>query len=467
MTLKFYSDQDYDRITDQLDNIVGEATIRSNSLLEPKQTEYDAIRKIIVDFIKTEKVIVYGGSAMDAIIRLKNKDVGIYNHYDRADIEWYDPNPVGSLIKIANRIDDAGYKYIQMKNAQHENTFTLFTNFIQYCDATYIPLKLFNEFKYIEIDGIRYIDPEYALIDYNRIMTNPLTSYFRLNKVVKRMKMLMQNHQFEFKNSKPIKFEQMSDHGEIIDFIMPKLADKYKDLLYIGQLAYQVYIYPNNKNIDSKSINQIEMITDKANEVGKFIKSQLYVWCEKKKALKDYDALFDVKFFNIFFQYWDRRSVIYYKGQPIFTILGNNHCCLPYNTLSTSFGDLKIGSFILTFNYYLIGYQYESILKYGFYFGDRQLINSLLTARNEYLSNNNKTVLDQTIYKEFILDCVGETSDFTREYFLRLTKNRDQGIRTQLSYDPKINRGTYVGYNFEICDGSEIREEDDDQPMSN
>lgn len=453
--INFYTDNDLQHINDNLDKIEQDALQQSYKLLDPTNHEYNKVRQIIADFIKNEKRIVYGGSAYHAIIQQNNNTVGIYRDFERYDTEFYSPDPIRDMVVICNKLDDAGINYVIGRQAQHDETFTIFANFNQYCDMSYMPAKIFEKIEYIEINGTRYIHPDYILIDIFRMYNDPLTSYWRLGKVFKRMKLLMSEYEYDFKKTKPVKFKIIPEHNDLIDFIVPELIKKFDNLLFVGQLGYEYYMNPDEK-INSHNINQIEIICEKNNEVGKFIKNLTYNWCEKNNTLNKYDELFSVKFYNRYFQYWAPRSVIYYKNEPVFTVMGHFGRCLPFNKLQTNNMELYIGSFLVVFNYYFVGYHYETIIKNGFYYEDKNILNSMLTKRNDYLKKNNKNVLDATIYKDFIINCVGKTLEFSREFLLRMNERREKGLKGIITYDPKVNRGSYLGYDFDISDGTEI-----------
>ena len=129
-TLSFYSNKDLDQINDNLDQIETDSTKTGYKILDPTNEEYDKVKSIILHFIKEQKRIVYGGSAYHAIIQHYRKDkdstITIYPEWDRYDIEFYSPDPLRDLVMISNRIHDAGIKYVIGRQAQHDETFTIF-----------------------------------------------------------------------------------------------------------------------------------------------------------------------------------------------------------------------------------------------------------------------------------------------------------------------------------------------------
>jgi hypothetical protein len=472
MNIKFYSDQDLQQINDNLDNIEVEATKKKYELLEPNNEEYYKVKQIIVDFIKEQKRIIYGGSAYHAIIQHYRKDKDstnkIYPDWERFDIEFYSPNPIRDMVMICNRLSDANIKYVMGRQAQHDETFTIFANFLQYCDMSYMPEKIFYNIKTIVIDGIKYIHPEFIMIDIFRMYNDPLTSAWRFSKAFKRMRLLMDKFDLEFTKSKSIKFNKSSNDNviKLFDFIIQKLLKHDDKILFTGQLAYLVYTNPNN-NIDSNQINQIEIITDDLDGITNYIQTLTYNWLSKydNKNFEKYDDFFSIKKYSRFFQYWDKRNVIYYLDKPIFTVLGSAHRCLPYIDSEINFNinnnnklKIKLASFLVTFNYFFIGYQYCQINNLLEYYCDRNIINSLVSTRNNYLKLNNKTVIDSSIYKDFILTCSGKTTEFAREFLLRMSDKRAKGQKGLMSYDPNISRGNYIEYPFEQADGLIIKE---------
>ena len=295
---------------------------------------------------------------------------------------------------------------------------------------------------------------------------DPLTSYWRLSKVFKRMQLLLDKYPFDFVTAKPVNIESIpnGDEHDIIDYVLPKIVKKFNKILFVGELTYLIYTNPD-KNVNSRDkLSQLEIITDDLNAVSTFINDLTYQWLDSKKNLNfyEYDKIFMIKHFNRFFQYWDKRDIIYFKSKPLFTIIGSANRCVPVQKSQITYDTdkkitINIGTFLVTFNYYFIGYYYETVNKLGFYYANRDFVNSLLSIRNHYLESKHKTVLDDTIYKEFVINCIGTTLDFSREFMLELNEKRKRGIRGIFSYDPNISVGMPITKpEFENSDGLEI-----------
>ncbi len=104
---------------------------------------------------------------------------------------------------MCNLLYDKGFKYVTAREAQHEETYSIFVNFQLYCDVTYVPTRIYNSIKTIEIDGVNYVHPHFIFIDQLRIINQPLTAAAqRWEKTFGRMYKLLKNYPLEnYRNS--------------------------------------------------------------------------------------------------------------------------------------------------------------------------------------------------------------------------------------------------------------------------
>ncbi|NDB83644.1 MAG: hypothetical protein EB127_13110, partial [Alphaproteobacteria bacterium] len=59
--------------------------------------------------------------------------------------------------ELCDKIHAAGFKPVLGQEAQHKETYSVYVNYQLYCDITYVPNKIYNKIKFIEIDNIRYV----------------------------------------------------------------------------------------------------------------------------------------------------------------------------------------------------------------------------------------------------------------------------------------------------------------------
>ena len=98
----------------------------------------------------------------------------------------YTSKQVDSCAELCNILFDKGFKYVVGKDAIHKETYKLTVNLIDYCDITYVPKNIYNRMPFKEINGFNLIEPSFMTIDYLRMLSDPINSYWRIEKSFKR-----------------------------------------------------------------------------------------------------------------------------------------------------------------------------------------------------------------------------------------------------------------------------------------
>jgi len=105
-------------------------------------------------FIKQKRLVVYGGTAMNAILPDKDK---FYNvNKDLPDWDFFTHRPVHHAIELADILEKKGYEGVFVKSGIHLGTFKVFAQGIPAADITYASYKLMKELRKtgIEKDGV-------------------------------------------------------------------------------------------------------------------------------------------------------------------------------------------------------------------------------------------------------------------------------------------------------------------------
>ena len=186
-----YRDEDINAVSDKIKEIMKMANKKAKDTLDLTYKEYLIVFKHLTDYIKKNNRIVYGGIALNEMLKNKSPKDVIYEEYSINDIEIYSPDPVGDIFKICDMLHEKKFLYVQASEAQHPGTFTIFANFEKYCDITYVPKLIYNNMPTINVNGFRLIHPIFILTDTLRVYTDPLTSYFRLDKSFTRGNLLL------------------------------------------------------------------------------------------------------------------------------------------------------------------------------------------------------------------------------------------------------------------------------------
>jgi hypothetical protein len=145
--------------------------------------------------------------------------------------------------------------------------------------------------------------------------------------------------------------------------------------------------------------------------------------------------------YNIFFQFWNRRIIIFYKNEPIITIYQNKYKCYQYKEIERYNTKIHIGNFTLILLNYLIYYNHNMVFKldnkeYEYRIGN------LLDAKNTYLTKNTLTVLDDSPFREFQAECMGESIEFRRSVRLRINSRKEKGGPLIYRYQPDSDNNT-------------------------
>jgi hypothetical protein len=443
-----YNEKDIDAINNELDNIIEKVHEIKLNNYEPTIKECFSIRDDIIKFVKSNKRIIYGGTAWNELIKNKDSNDKIYNENECKDVEFYSPKPIEDIEKLCKILNNK-YKYVRAQEAVHPETYNIFVNFTAICDITYMPSPIFYNIKTQTINGINYIHPSVILIDILRQYNDPINSYWRLKekKVFFRANKILKHYPLELENGKLTTNKDINK--ELIEYVFLNIKN-IKSLIF---LLPSFYLNPDSDKIILD--DNLIIFTDNYKSDVKLIYSIILKYFSHKDILDQVDTILKVEEYVPFFQFWDKRIVFKYNNIPFLIIHGHNDICIPYhevyvnknkienivfgtlkNISKEEFNLIKLGTFIMLLNYCIINYHYNYIYYKNNCKNIEILIFNLLDMRNKYLKNNKLTVIDKSPYQEFIIECYGNTIDPIRGKFLRQYKRREKGVRMMFSYDP-------------------------------
>jgi hypothetical protein len=416
-------------------------------LVEPTIFEFKKVHEIIKNYIIKKKKIIYGGYALDELITLKNKNDAIYNpELDLPDIEFYSTSPVNDLIEICDLLYSKNFQYVSGKNAQHAETYSIVVNFRIYCDITYVPENIYKHIPYIEKNSMRLVDPMFIYIDSYRVFTDPLTSYWRLEKTFDRAYLLQKYYPIKNTAGK-IKTNNDVLISDIIKLILTEYIHKNKMIL-VNYYAYNYFIEQVNRTDYMVNIPYLDTITDNYDhdiiEIVKILK-------------KIYNNDITIEKYYPFFQFTGSKTTIKYKNKIIINIFNNNQKCLPYIIDNKGY---YVGTFSLTLLMLLVLNIKTKVDKDELNNKNCNImLSNLLIMRNYYLKKHKKTLLDKTPFEEFKIDCIGTTDSFVRKYRLEIENKKKQKKKFVFNYYPEKDKDTIDTSNetFENTSGTIIK----------
>lgn len=445
--------------------------------MEPTIDEITQVNGIIIDYIKQNKRKVYGGYALNKLLVTKNPSLAIYDELDTPDIEFYSPDPLGDLTKLCDKLAEAGFKNVIGQEAQHKETYSIFVNYQLYCDISYMPANIYAKSKFIQSDGFNLIHPWFMIIDYFRMFTDPMVSYWRLEKHFARYLKLQKTYPLPLIN-KPVEIESFkADNLHLTINMLEDFLSNIPGTIFTGFYAYNYYLKYSEYSKKDKRFNQIQMPyleVYSTNYVEDGLKTIEYL----KSLPEEFSSKISHREFYPFFQFYGYNTVFYFELNgdqiPILYLYSNNNKCISFKSVPyVKFDNIKlkssnpettentktvdIGSFDFNILHALIilvkvrvddDNDWNDILY--------TLINGYVSFRKYYLTQNNITLYDSSIFEGFVVDCKGETIPPDREKRMLMQARKKLGKPPIYRYESGVSKqpGSYY---FANTSGNEIR----------
>ena len=446
-----YRQKDIDNIMNHIDDIKNGASTIYKTFYEPTINEISQVYKAIIKYIQDNNKIVYGGFAQNLLIINKNKDDGFYkeidgayyNWPDLADIEFYSHTPIEDVINLTEYLLTQGFKFIEGKEGIHSDTYKIFVNFLNYCDITYMPQNIYNNIPTITINKIKCVDPHFMMIDAYRIINDPMTSYWRLEKPLKRFQKLI--HYYPIPKSS-YKLLLNSIDKDVHKYISKKIVHK-SNFILVGYNAYNYYASKYSEEI--YELQPFEIIN---NNYDDFEKNAIDIF---NILNKKFPKKIKTKEYNPFYNFMDYKVEYYYNNDLVLTLYNNYERCTVYNyskNKRTYFGTFNLILMYILYNYFyaIINRNNKAINNYLI------LCNKFLDIRNNYLEKHNLTVLDDSPFKDFTYKCFGTPKDPIRESFLNFIEKKNKKKLLKYKYVPSGKKAKPLNYIFSNTSGNQV-----------
>jgi hypothetical protein len=201
--------------------------------------------KYVESFIKRKQLIIYGGFAINLLMPKKDK---FYKEYTMNDLDCFSPNAKQDAMELAKELSDNNYKYIKVRKALHENTYKVYADFVQIIDLTQLDNNTFNNLKNISeyekknTELYKYYEDSYVIAPVILLKANmhyelarPRSSYFRWEKIYKRITLL--NKLFKF--NKKINILPQPVNKDLLRKVLKYI--KENNNVIIGENACKLY----------------------------------------------------------------------------------------------------------------------------------------------------------------------------------------------------------------------------------
>jgi len=385
-----------------------------SQILKKKQLnlfKYKELYDIVHLYIQKNKLLLYGGMALNSILPEKIYDENELPDYD---IITNDANKHGIL--LADEFKKQGYKYIELKKGIHYGTYKLFVEFQPVADITDCPPSLYRKMfknKMYSKDAKLYTVP----IDYLRMalyneLSRPFSNVQRWEKVYFRLNLL--NKYFTIKSQTKnifLKKNTSNDLKNILNFIKQFL--QYKKVVFFGTSAFSFF----------------KPSAIKYPKVNKYMSYFDVLSIDAKNTIHELSLMLKNKF-KIEFKIINRKGVgyteylpnhfsLFYKSKLLINVFQSN-ACYSYKNINR----MRIASI-----------ETMLVMYYGFLFTNRKYLD-IKKVRDmiEYLLKiQNKKGIDR-----LITTCYGkelQLSDMRRKKWIRTSTKE----RSQMTYRPKYN----------------------------
>ena len=409
-----------------LKKVVERARRVENAIVEPTLRDRAKMSALLLDFIKRKGRIVYGGFAINTLVKVKTPADAFYDfEAESPDIEFYSSDAAVDVKDLCDLFHNAGYKYIRGTEAFHAETYKVAVNLVQICDVTYVPKNVQRAIPFVLIDGVKYAHPHFLLIDSLRILTDPATSYWRLDKAFPRMYVLQKNYPLV----KPEGHEQNLTYSytsattkDIIETALAFLSDlgseesKEGELaILIGYAAYAAYDTFSQSQGQGQEQSQGQAKPYAGIPILEVVLTQYEKTVPKLfKRLRDkFGDEVTYEEHQRFFDYCGRRGHVYYGGQLVVRVYHNNNRCTPVLPIAANaVTTLRTATLSVTALYLLVTKLLFRAASPPNFRGQAvcdSMVFSLYAMRERFLAQHGAKVSGDHPFSEFTSLCVGNS----------------------------------------------------------
>jgi len=285
-------------------------------------------------YMKRNKIILYGGTAMDLHLPKESK---IYSTKDFPDFDAFSVDPKRDAEALAKKFTRMNYKYIEIKHAVHDGTYKLYVDFEAIIDLTHVSARnhkiLLN--KSSDVDGYLVTSMKHLKSAAYLELSIPKSSLFRWQKVVDRIKLL----ETEFKNNKSaysMKSIQHITFSKNVNDVVETMVDFAIEngLPVAGNHAIEFYLNDfelSNKRLEKFAVTNssgiCQMLSMNISKDAEKIEKILKKGGFKKVTMKSFNDDFIVPYTKLFVEYFDDKYTFEKIQLNVCTLYdANKHC---------------------------------------------------------------------------------------------------------------------------------------------
>jgi len=480
--MELYNNKDLVLLAERIDNMEKQVTEKKYKILKPTKVERMEAINMVLDYLKEKRRKIYGGYAQNILVKNKNPKDAFYEDDVIPDVDFYSPDPIIDLKNIANILHDKGFPYVLAQEALHKETYKVKADYMDVCDITYVPRNIYNRIPYIELNGFIYAHPRFIMLDMYRMFSEPMFSLFRWKKTFPRLFLLQKHYPIPKPNQQLTQLHPKGDQM-VLRTVLNYLKNK-ESIILVGNYAYNLFLEESGitkdnrlgRNYKTISVPHYEFIsTDYKNDAKDLIKELKDNHKSANVTVVEHYPFWHYHYYSAYIKVDDKivAYVIDYHDQciPIKKIKppkvynngkgvkggrgGNGGKGVNENDESS----VQIGSYGVCFLYVLVSALKGRVNKdkkvETFY---NTMRSKLIEIKNYYLKKNGKNMFDDTLFQEFLVDCVGKTEDPQRKANLERREKRKARKMIVFRYDPETQyeKKPESNYRFSNSSGNPI-----------
>lgn len=204
----------YSILTDEMIEQFTEITKRISESIAKDQTREMILDpkiintlKYVESFVSKHRLVVYGGTALNAVLPLKDR---FYSpEYDLPDWDFFSDNPVHHAIAIADEVHKKTGSETFVTTAAHHGTYKVYADGVSIADITHVDTELLEVLRThsLKRDNILYSGPDYLRMAAYLELSRPRGQVDRWEKVMKRLSLVNRAHPIQTRDYKTIKPE--------------------------------------------------------------------------------------------------------------------------------------------------------------------------------------------------------------------------------------------------------------------
>lgn len=416
-------------------------------------TVYKIIQQLILTYSKKHKRIVYGGIALNAIMKHTTNEQH-YTEHDIPDIEFYSSKPWSDAKAICDMLYNIGFN-CEAKEAIHHNTISIHVNNFNCCDITFYHEKILATMSTIIINGIKYAHPHHMYIDYINIM-NLSDQHGFYDKTLPKLTWIVKNYPFK---DKKIKLNLNNKNLLEIPWILKMI--RKKSLVMTD--SYAVHEYTKHVQLtDHRLSSQLTLLSCELLEDAMHVYNVLMKHNKNVQVIEYYE----------FSEYIGHKVSFHTDSNIVITLIDTMKLAAPYVVVN----EVQIQAIQTLHQYLLKKQKYFDVLLYEHKDKDKskkieflkQITeydeNFLRKAWNKFYQTHDIIVAKPHIFSIFVINHVGyHQSNFLKNQieFQARIKGKKKGMAIKPKYQPGVSKQLPYTYKMHSRLGQQIFSIDD------